>query len=79
MKLGVEFESGRNLMELRFADDVLLFAQSRGDITKMLSHLSQAARAYGLEIDFDKTRIMTRNDWAKGRTTVHEERKDEGQ
>lgn len=72
LKFGVEFGvSSRNLMELRFADDVVLFAQTHGDIAKMLQHLSEAAASYGLKINFSKTKVWTRKIWAKGKEFVH--------
>ena len=46
-------------MELRFADDIISFASQRGDIAKMLCHLSECCAKFGLEINFDKTKVMT--------------------
>ena len=48
-----------NLTNLRFADDVVLIEQSKGDITKMLNDFSKYAAEYGLQINFDKTKILT--------------------
>ena len=47
------------LLNLRFADDVLLFSQSRADIVKMLCHLRAEASKYGLTLNLSKTKIMT--------------------
>ena len=49
------------MTNLRFADDVILAAQSLSDIRKMLNDLSVFAAAYGFEINFDKTKILTWN------------------
>ena len=72
MKFGVTIGQ-QSLLELRFADDVVLVAQQKSDITKMLQHLSEAARKYGLEINYSKTKVLTRNDWARGLTHVQVE------
>jgi hypothetical protein len=50
------------LTNLRFADDVLLFAHSRQDIVKMISHLSEAAAKYGLKLHVGKTNVLTNID-----------------
>ena len=47
------------LTNLRFADDVLLFGNSRADIGKMITELSREAKKYGLKIHMGKTKIMT--------------------
>ena len=49
----------RNLTNLRFADDVILVAQSRSDIAKMLHHLQASAAKFGLKILLGKTKVMT--------------------
>ena len=54
-------ESGRNLTDVRFADDVILAAMSRSDIVKMLHDLSARALTYGLKINFAKTKVLTWN------------------
>ena len=46
------------LTNLRFADDVLLFAQSRADVIKMTSHLAKTAAKYGLKLNYAKTKIL---------------------
>ena len=60
----------QRLFELRFADDVLLFAQQPSDTAKMLLHLSEAASKYGLKINYAKTKILTASHWAGGRTSL---------
>ena len=47
------------LTNLRFADDVLMFSRSRGDMVKMISELSREAKKYGLKIHMGKTKVMT--------------------
>ena len=60
----------RYLTNLRFADDVALFAQQRADIVKMLQHLSDRSATFGLEIHFDKTKILTWGPLADGLASV---------
>ena len=47
------------LTNLRFADDIMLVAQSRSDASKMLADLAKEALHYGLEINLGKTKILT--------------------
>ena len=51
----------RNLTDLRFADDVILVAQSKADGAKMLHHLRICSAKFGLKINFAKTKILTWN------------------
>ena len=44
---------------LRFADDVLLLAQSCADARKMIDHLKGEAEKYGLKLNASKTKILT--------------------
>ena len=56
---GVRMQSGgRSLTNLRFADDVILFASSLRQISKMLGEVQQEARKTGLELHPDKTKIL---------------------
>ena len=49
------------LTNLRFADDIVLFASTKQDIVKMLRDLKREAVKFGLEIHFGKTVIFTNN------------------
>ena len=60
----------QTLTNLRFADDVLLFAQSKQDIAKMLCQFATLASEYGLNINFDQTKIMTRDYCSAGCTSI---------
>ena len=42
------------MTNLRFAGDVMLVAQSKMDVAKMISHLEDTASKYGLKINYDK-------------------------
>ena len=47
------------LTNLRFADDVLLVACSRGDVCKMITDLAREAAKYGLKLHMGKTKALT--------------------
>jgi len=51
----------RNLTDLRFADDVILVAQSKADVAKMLHHLHVCSAKFGLKINRSKTKVLTWN------------------
>ena len=46
------------LFSVRFAIDIALIAQSRGDIAKMLGHFQVEARKYGLAMNMAKTKVL---------------------
>jgi hypothetical protein len=56
------------LLNLRFADDVLLFAQSKVDAGRMIDHLGVEASKYGLKLHLGKTKIISL--WADGKSVV---------
>ena len=43
---------------LRFADDLLLLAQSQRDIEKMLNHLQIETSKLGLKLNAEKTKVL---------------------
>ena len=55
------------LTNLRFADDVLLFATTLPQLTKMLNDLHEVAGRCGLELHPDKTVIMCNLSERRGR------------
>ena len=44
---------------MRLADDVLLIAQSKSDICKMIANLREESNKYGLKLHMGKTKILT--------------------
>ena len=57
---GIVIDSATDpLSNLRFADDVLLFASTPTDIAKMINDLSQEAAKYGLKLHMGKTVVLT--------------------
>ena len=68
---GIEIaKDGRFLTNLRFADDVLLVAQSKSDLVKMLTHFSDRSSVYGLKLNYDKTKILTWDRLRRGCSAV---------
>ncbi|GBP58848.1 LINE-1 retrotransposable element ORF2 protein [Eumeta japonica] len=52
-------KNGILLSHLRFADDIVLFAKSPEDITKMINELTMESEKVGLKLNPQKTRVMT--------------------
>ena len=47
------------LTNIRYADDVLLFSKSKNELVKMLTFLIEEFRKIGLELNADKTKIIS--------------------
>ena len=52
---------GRNITNLRFADDIDGLANSEHDLFKLTESINEASKRYGMEINGEKTKIMTNN------------------
>lgn len=50
---------GRRLNNLRYADDIVLLASSPDELQHMMQELSDASNRCGLEMNLDKTKVMT--------------------
>lgn len=70
VKFGLPVGDGASLTNLRFADDVMLVAHNKRDITRMLSQLADAANKYGHKLHFGKTKIMTWDRLAAGCSSI---------
>ena len=58
--LGLDFGDGLPpLLDLRFADDLLLFANSANDAAQMLDELVRCCSAVGLRLNARKTKVLT--------------------
>src|SRR6267154_845199 len=57
---GVAF-GGVNVADLRYADDAVLVPDGRKKMQKMMNRLSEACKAYGMEINIEKTKVMKMN------------------
>ena len=51
---------GRTITKLRFADDIDGFAREQ-EMTKLVARLDKVSTAYGMEINAEKTKLMTNN------------------
>jgi len=56
--IGVTF-SGHTINNLRYADDIVLIAQSPQALQRLLDKVEAVSREYGLEINTKKTKVMT--------------------
>ena len=52
---------GRTIFNLRFADDIDGAAGEEEELAKLVECLDKAATAYGMEINAEKTKLMTNN------------------
>ncbi|XP_050515171.1 uncharacterized protein LOC126890342 [Diabrotica virgifera virgifera] len=50
---------GKQLKNFRFADDIVIIADDINEANEMLTELAKAAEEVGLQINKDKTKIMT--------------------
>ena len=58
--LGIDFQDGlAKLLDLRFADDILLFAMTRDEAARILDAIVQALAAVGLLLNPTKTKVLT--------------------
>ncbi|KAG6464707.1 hypothetical protein O3G_MSEX014681 [Manduca sexta] len=56
--LGINID-GTSLTNLRFADDIVLFANTAEDINRMIEDLATESGKVGLKLNPEKTRVMT--------------------
>jgi len=52
---------GRRLTNLRYADDIVLLAESEEELQKIVNRLDQVGSEKGLLINMDETKVMTLN------------------
>jgi len=52
---------GRNITNLRFADDIDGLAGTEDELATMVKSLDKTSQAYGMEINAEKTKLMTNN------------------
>ena len=57
---GIKF-NGVNITDLRYADDAVLVADKRKNMQKMIDRLKETCKAYGMEINVKKTKVMIMN------------------
>ena len=58
---GIISIGGRQITNLRFADDIDGITGEEDELTKLVHNLDTAAAKYGMEISAEKTKVMTNN------------------
>ena len=51
--------AGRNINNLRYADDTTLMAESEEELKRLLMKMKEASEKVGLKLNIQKTRLMT--------------------
>ena len=50
--------AGRNINNLRYADDITLMAESKGELKSLLMKVKEESEKVGLKLNIQKTKIM---------------------
>ena len=50
--------AGRNINNLRYADDTILMAESEDEIKSLLTKMKEESEKVGLKLNIQKTKIM---------------------
>ena len=50
--------AGRNINNLRYADDTILMAESKEEVKSLLMKVKEESKKVGLKINIQKTKIM---------------------
>ena len=50
--------AGRNINNLRYADDTTLMAESEEELKSLLMNVKEESEKFGLKLNFQKTKIM---------------------
>jgi len=50
--------AGRNINNLRYADDITLMAESEGELKSFLMKVKEESEKFGLKLNIQKTKIM---------------------
>ena len=56
-KTGIKI-AGRNINNLRYADDTILMAESKEELKNLLMKVKQESEKVGLKLNIQKTKIM---------------------
>ena len=57
-KQGVTETAGRNINNLRYADDTTLMAESKEELKSLLMKVKEESEKVGLKLNIQKTKIM---------------------
>ena len=52
---------GRTITNLRFADDIDGLAGQEQELVSLIKHLDETSTAYGMQLNTEKTQLMTSN------------------
>ena len=72
VKAGIKI-TGRNINNLRYADDTTLMAESEEELKSLLMKVKEESEKIGLKLNIQKTKIMASGpitSWQIGRETV---------
>ena len=56
-QIGIKI-AGRNINNLRYADDTTLMAESEEELNRLLMRVKRESKKAGLKLNFQKTKIM---------------------
>ena len=59
-KAGIKI-AGRNINNLRYADDTILMAESKEELKRLMMKVKEESEKVGLELNIQKTKIMASN------------------
>ena len=57
MQAGIKI-GGRNINNLKYADDTILIAESKEEIKSLLMKVKEESEIFDLKLNFQKTKIM---------------------
>ena len=55
---GIKIAAGRNINNLRYADDTTLMAESEEELKSLLMKVKEESETVGLKLNIQKTKIM---------------------
>ena len=56
--------TGRNINNLRYADDTTLMPESKEELKSLLMKVKEHSEKAGLKLNIQKTKIMASNPWS---------------
>ena len=59
--------SGRNINNLRYADDTTLTAESKVELKSLLMKVKEESEKAGLKLSIEKAKIMASGPWLHGK------------
>ena len=68
---GIPWVDGKYLIDLDYADDIVIFAETIEDLQSILNDLDDNAKKAGIKINIKKTKIMITEDAVPGQVMLH--------